>query len=127
LHSIVLAAAFGPWFWAHPIKRSLLLLFLVVLLTEAVLRFFLPQSKAAKAWMAFFARVSETWLLQFLAKFWTGVLLSIVYFVTLPFITAGQKLFGKDPLDRGLAQEPTFWRKHEPNPLGPKAAARHQF
>ena len=34
---------------------------------------------------------------------------------------------GHDPLDRRLAPEPTFWRAHEPNPLGPERAARHQF
>jgi hypothetical protein len=127
VQGIVIAAAFGPWFWAHPIKRSLLLLFLAVLVAEIVLRLFFPKSGATKAWTGFFARVSQSFILQFLAKFWTGVILSIVYFVTLPFITLGQKLFGSDPLDRGLAQEPSFWRKHEPNPLGEKAAARHQF
>ena len=37
------------------------------------------------------------------------------------------RLFGKDPLDRKLDAEPTFWRTHEPNPLGPNAAFRHQF
>jgi hypothetical protein len=37
------------------------------------------------------------------------------------------RLFGKDPLDRSLRPEPSFWRPHEPNPLGPSAAARHQF
>ena len=33
----------------------------------------------------------------------------------------------KDPLDRKLDAEPSFWRSHEPNPLGPAASARHQF
>ena len=37
------------------------------------------------------------------------------------------RLFGKDPLDRTLAAEPTYWRPHDPNPLGPAAAVRHQF
>ena len=37
------------------------------------------------------------------------------------------KLFGEDPLDRAFAPEASFWRAHEPNPLGPAAAARHQF
>jgi hypothetical protein len=32
-----------------------------------------------------------------------------------------------NPLDRGMAPEPTFWRAHEANPLGPERAARHQF
>ena len=26
-----------------------------------------------------------------------------------------------------LTPEPSFWRAHEPNPLGPERAARHQF
>jgi hypothetical protein len=124
---ILLLTVSWDWVTAHPVKRSIQLLFLLVVLTEIVLRVFLPQSKAAKAWTAFFTRVSNSWILQFLAKFWTGVILSIVYFLTLPFITLGQKLFGSDPLDRTLAAEPSFWRKHEPNPLGPKASARHQF
>jgi hypothetical protein len=37
------------------------------------------------------------------------------------------KLTGKDLLDRKLDPEPSFWRAHEPNPLGPLVAARHQF
>lgn len=116
-----------PWLAAHPVKRTLQLVFLLVVLTEIVLRVFLPQSKAAKAWTAFFTKVSNNVALQFLAKFWTGVILSIVYFVTLPFITLYTRLSGNDPLDRTLKPEPSFWRKHEPNPLGPRAAARHQF
>jgi hypothetical protein len=37
------------------------------------------------------------------------------------------RLMGRDPLDRKLDREPSWWRRHEPNPLGPQAAARHQF
>jgi hypothetical protein len=127
VHGILLLVVGWDWFTAHPVKRSLLLLFLVVVLTEIVLKVFLPKSAAAKAWTRFFTRVSNSRVLQFLAKFWTGIILSIIYFLTLPFITLGQKFFGSDPLDRSLKPEPSFWRKHEPNPLGPKAAARHQF
>jgi hypothetical protein len=126
-HSFLLAFAVGPWFTAHPVKHTFQLIFLLVVLTEIVLRVFLPRSKAAKAWTAFFTKVSNNIVLQFLAKFWTGVILSIVYFVTLPFITLFTRLSGSDPLDRTLKPEPSFWRKHEPNPLGPRAAARHQF
>jgi len=37
------------------------------------------------------------------------------------------RLVGHDPLDRTLAPEPSFWRAHQPNPLGVEQAARHQF
>jgi hypothetical protein len=127
VHGILLLTMSWDWFTAHPVKRSLQLLFVTVVLTEIVLRVFLPQSAAAKAWTAFFTRVSNSKVLQFLAKFWTGVILSLVYFLTLPLITLFHRLTGSDPLDRSLKPEPSFWRKHEPNPLGEKAAARHQF
>jgi hypothetical protein len=42
-------------------------------------------------------------------------------------VSAFMRLMGRDPLDRTLAPEPTWWRRHDPNPLGPQAAARHQF
>jgi hypothetical protein len=127
VQGILLLAGRWDWVTAHPVKRSLQFLFLCVLLTEIVLRVFFAGSEAAKAWTGFFTRVSNSWILQFLAKFWTGVILSVVYFLTLPFITLFQRLSGSDPLDRGLKPEPSFWRKHEANPLGPKASARHQF
>ena len=55
------------------------------------------------------------------------MLLSVVYTLSVGPVGLIQRLMGKDPLDRGLAPEPTFWRAHEPNPLGPERAARHQF
>jgi hypothetical protein len=127
VHGILLLVVSWDWFTAHPVKWSFRLVFIAIILTEIVLRVFLPNSRAAKAWTGFFTAVGNSKILQFLAKFWTGVILSLVYFLTLPFVTLAQKLFGKDPLDRGLEKEPSFWRKHAPNPLGPKAAARHQF
>ena len=57
----------------------------------------------------------------------TAVILSVVYALSVGPIGLLTRLFGKDPLDRGLAPEPSFWRAHEPNPLGPERAARHQF
>jgi hypothetical protein len=127
VESTAYVTALWGWVAAHPVKRSLLLLFCTVLLTEIVLRVFAPKSRAAQAWTAFFTRVSQSRVLQFLAKFWTGVILSIVYFFTVALVSAFMKVFGDDPLDRSLKPEPTFWRKHDPNPLGPQAAARHQF
>jgi hypothetical protein len=50
-----------------------------------------------------------------------------VYFVSVSFVSIFMKLRGRDLLDRGLDPEPTFWRPHEPNPLGERAAVRHQF
>lgn len=55
------------------------------------------------------------------------MLLSLVYTLSVGPIGLLIRLFGKDPLDRDLAPEPSFWRAHEPNPLGPERAARHQF
>jgi hypothetical protein len=55
------------------------------------------------------------------------VLLAVIYLVSVGPIGLFMRLFGKDPLDRSLRAEPSFWRSHEPNPLGPVAAARHQF
>jgi hypothetical protein len=53
--------------------------------------------------------------------------LSFVYLLSVGPVGLGMRLFGKDPLDRALTAEPSFWRAHEPNPLGPERAARHQF
>jgi hypothetical protein len=55
------------------------------------------------------------------------VILGVIYFVSVSVVGIAMRLMGKDPLDRGLKPEPTFWRTHEPNPLGPRAASRHQF
>jgi hypothetical protein len=37
------------------------------------------------------------------------------------------RLRGTDLLDREIGAEPSFWRRHEANPLGPQTAVRHQF
>ena len=85
---------------------------------ELFFRRFAPKSPAYAAWARFF---------EGLGSAWTAVLLAIVYFASVSFVAVGMRLFGKDPLDRGLAPEPSFWRPHEQSPLGPEAAARHQF
>jgi hypothetical protein len=98
--------------------RILLTLATTVLLVELAFRRFAPRSAAYRKWTAAFVVIGSIW---------TAVILSIVYFASVSIVGIGMKLLGKDPLDRGLAPEPSFWRNHEPNPLGPRAASRHQF
>ena len=107
------------WFAALPAyKQGLLLLATTVFVVELVLRRFAPKTRLYKRWTAVFEAVGA---------FWSGIILSIVYFVSIALMSAVLKAMGKDPLDRRLDPEPSFWRAHEPNPLGPLAAARHQF
>jgi hypothetical protein len=65
--------------------------------------------------------------LEAVGAFWTAVILSFVYFLSVSLVNVFLRLKGEDPLDRRLDPAPTFWKSHEPNPLGPLAAARHQF
>ena len=96
----------------------LLTLATTVLVVELLFRRLAPHSAAYRKWQAAFV---------FIGKIWTGVILSIVYFTTVSIIGIAMRLLRKDPLDRTLRAEPSFWRAHEPNPLGPAAAVRHQF
>lgn len=89
-----------------------------ILLIEVAFRSLAPKSLAYARWTAFF---------KALGTVWTAVILSIVYLFSVGPISLGMRLLGKDPLDRSLDHEPSFWRSHDPNPLGPEAAARHQF
>jgi hypothetical protein len=109
----------GHWYGALPVhKQVLLALACSVFLLELAFRRFAPRSRAYAKWTAAFQAVGH---------FWTAVILSIVYFGTVSVISVFQRLAGNDPLDRKLDPERSFWRSHEPNPLGPLAAARHQF
>jgi heme/copper-type cytochrome/quinol oxidase subunit 2 len=99
-------------------KQVLLGVATTAFLVELTLRNAAPRSKVYAGWKHGMEKV---------AQFWTAIILSIVYFVSVAGVSLFMKLFGKDPLDRQLASEPSFWRSHEPNPLGPVAAARHQF
>jgi hypothetical protein len=104
---------------ALPTHTKVLLAFATtVFVVELLLRRFAAKS-------AFYRRWSDVFLT--IGHFWTAILLAVVYFVTVSVVSFFMKLFGDDPLDRSLKAEPTFWRVHEPNPLGPEAAARHQF
>ena len=89
-----------------------------IVLVEIALRHLAPRSRAYKRWTAFF---------QGLGAVWTTVILSIVYLLSVGPVSIMMRLGGRDPLDRRLAPESSFWRLHEPNPLGPDRAARHQF
>ena len=108
------------WFsWlALPGKLKILSVATLILVIELGLRYGAPKSVAFARWQAFFKAVGSIW---------TMVLLALIYLLSVGPISLGVRLFAKDPLDRKLTPEPTLWRAHEPNPLGPEAAARRQF
>ena len=106
------------WFAALPLRYKVLAAASIVVLVELAFRRLAPKSRAYARWTAFF---------QGIGKVWTAVILAIVYVFSVGPVGVVMRLFGHDPLDRGLAPEPSFWRAHQPNPLGPERAARHQF
>jgi saxitoxin biosynthesis operon SxtJ-like protein len=109
----------GLWFAGLPTYKQALLVFATtVFVVELILRRVARGTRLYARWTAAF---------EALGAFWSAIILSIVYFVSVAIISIFMKLTGKDLLDRTLAPEPSFWRPHEPNPLGPLAAARHQF
>jgi membrane-associated protease RseP (regulator of RpoE activity) len=106
------------WLAALSWRGKLVGLATIVVVVELGLRRFAPKSRVYARWTGFF---------EGLGKVWTAVLLAIVYVFSVGPVGLVMRLFGHDPLDRRLAPEPSFWRAHEPNPLGPERAARHQF
>jgi hypothetical protein len=112
-------ANLSSWAAGLPLHNKVLIgLASTVLVVELAFRRFAPRSAAYRKWTAAFVVVGSVW---------TAIILSIVYFASVSVVGIGMRLLGKDPLDRGLRPEPSFWRNHEPNPLGPRAASRHQF
>ena len=112
-------ARVGHWFAALPTyKQVLLAVATTMFVVELILRRFARGTPLYEKWTAFFEGIGA---------FWSAIILSVVYFVSVAGIWAVMKLTGKDLLDRRLNAEPSFWRVHEPNPLGPMAASRHQF
>ncbi len=104
---------------AWPTHRKALFAFAcAVFLVEIALRYLAPQSLAYKRWTHFFEGIGAVW---------SAVWLSLIYAIAVGPISIAMRLTGKDPLDRSLAKEPTWWRPHEASPLGPEASARHQF
>jgi hypothetical protein len=109
----------GHWFAGLPTyKQALLAVATTMFVVELILRRFARGTPLYKKWTAFFEGIGA---------FWSAIILSVVYFVSVAIIWAFMKAAGKDLLDRRLDEEVSFWRTHEPNPLGPLAAARHQF
>lgn len=98
--------------------RVLLGLAFAVLLVELGLRWLAPRSRVYAGWKGFFEAVGHVW---------TAVILSFVYLIGVGPVRLVMLLAGKDPLDRAVRDESSAWRLHTPNPLGPDAAARHQF
>lgn len=112
-------ARVGHWFAALPTyKQVLLAVATTMFVVELILRRFARGTPLYTKWTAFFEGIGA---------FWSAIILSLVYFVSVAGIWVFVKLLGKDLLDRRLSAEPSFWRTHEPNPLGPIAASRHQF
>ncbi len=106
------------WFAGLALRYKILAFATTVVLVELAFRRFAPSSQAYARWTRFF---------QGLGSVWTAVILSFVYLLSVGPVGLGMRLFGKDPLDRAIGTEPSFWRAHEPNPLGAERAARHQF
>ncbi len=111
-HDLLARLAGLPW------RFKILALAAVVVLTELVLRRYGRTSRLYRGWTTFFEAIGAAW---------TAVLLALVYVLSVGPVGLVQRLFGKDPLDRRLLPEPSFWRAHQPNPLGPERAAHHQF
>ena len=99
-------------------SRVLFTIAVSMTLVEMALRRFAPDSAAYATW---------TKVLKAIGAFWTAIILSVIYFLSVSVVSAVMRLRGQDPLDRTLAPEPSFWRAHDPNPLGVRAAVRHQF
>jgi hypothetical protein len=109
----------AAWWAARPThSKVLLVLACSVLLVEILLRTVARKSRFYAAWTRFFEAVGHVW---------SVVLLSFVYVLSVGPVGIVMRLAGHDPLDRKLDPEPTWWRAHEPNPMGPEAAARVQF
>ena len=106
------------WFVDLPLRWKILAFATTVVVIELAFRYLAPRSRAYVRWTRFF---------QGIGAVWTAVILALVYVVSVGPVGLVMRLAGHDPLDRRLAPEPTFWRAHEPNPLGPEKAARHQF
>jgi hypothetical protein len=106
------------WWHALPFRFKLMAFAGAMVVVELGFRLLAPKSRAYARWTALF---------QAIGKVWTAVLLAAVYALSVGPIGLAMRLSGQDPLDRRLDPEPSFWRAHEPNPLGPERAARHQF
>jgi hypothetical protein len=104
---------------AAPLHSRVLMTFaLCVFIAELSMRRWARESRVYAAWTRGFKAVGHVW---------TMVLLSLIYVIAVGPIRLGMLLAGRDLLDRRLGCRASAWRDHAPNPLGPEAAARHQF
>src|SRR5687768_3838780 len=85
-------------------KQVLLGVATTAFVIELTLRKVAPRSRVYAGW---------THGMEAVGQFWTAIILSIVYFVSVAGVSLFMKLFGKDPLDRQLGSEASFWRSHE--------------
>ena len=99
-------------------KRVMLALACFVLVVELVLRSVARGSAVYAAWTRFFERIGDVV---------SGMLLVVVYAVSVGPISLILRLKGDDPLDRKVQPGASAWHPHQPNPLGAESAARHQF
>jgi hypothetical protein len=104
--------------WALPLRYKILAAAALVVAVEVAFRRLAPRSAAYRRWTRFFEGVGHVW---------TIVILGLVYYLSVAIVAVFMRLSGRDPLDRSLEPRPSFWRSHEPNPLGARQAARHQF
>jgi hypothetical protein len=103
---------------ALPLRWKMVAVATAVVLVEVAFRRLAPRSRAYARWTAGFEAIGAAW---------TAVILAAIYVLSVGPTGMIIRALRGDLLDRRLAPEPTFWRAHEPNPLGPAAAARHQF
>jgi hypothetical protein len=107
------------WLAGLPIHTKVLLsLATTLMVVELILRRFARGTVLYARW---------TKGLEAIGHFWTAIILSLVYFISVAVVGVVMRLLGKDLLDRRLDHEASYWRSHEPNPLGPRQATRHQF
>lgn len=106
------------WLIDLPLRWKILAFATTVVLIELGFRRLAPKSRAYSRWTRFF---------QGIGVVWTAVILAIIYLLSVGPIGLVMRIFGHDPLDRSLDPGSSFWQAHEPNPLGPERAARHQF
>ena len=107
------------WFAGLPTHTRVLLAFATtVVAIELLLRYAVPKSRLYALWTRGFTLLGEVW---------TAVLLSVIYLIAVGPVSLVMRLARRDLLDKQLASATSAWRNHDPNPLGPEAAARHQF
>jgi hypothetical protein len=104
---------------AWPLHTKLLMSLAVsVLVVELLFRRFAPRSAAYHRWTSIFEAIGRVW---------TVVLLSVIYWLSVGPVSLVTRLLGRDLLDVAQRPQGSFWQRHEPNPLGLRASARHQF